>query len=117
MHQHASHRAIQPNRKAEPTTRKISAFRDAASLLWYFSRRRHPERSQNVTLGRGGIREIGFLAQVFQLIRGGREPELRDRSTRKTLNILAQKRLLAQEEVDQLQQAYIFLRNLEHRLQ
>jgi glutamate-ammonia-ligase adenylyltransferase len=78
---------------------------------------RHPERSHNVKLGRGGIREIEFLAQVFQLIRGGREPELRDRSTRKTLNILAQKRLLAQEEVDQLQQAYIFLRNLEHRLQ
>ena len=78
---------------------------------------RHPERSHNVKLGRGGIREIEFLAQVFQLIRGGREPELRDRSTRKTLNILAQKRLLGEDEVDQLQQAYVFLRNLEHRLQ
>ncbi|MET0964727.1 MAG: bifunctional [glutamate--ammonia ligase]-adenylyl-L-tyrosine phosphorylase/[glutamate--ammonia-ligase] adenylyltransferase [Noviherbaspirillum sp.] len=78
---------------------------------------RHPERSHNVKLGRGGIREIEFLAQVFQLIRGGREPELRDRSTRKTLNILAQKRLLGEDEVEQLQQAYVFLRNLEHRLQ
>ena len=78
---------------------------------------RHPERSHNVKLGRGGIREIEFLAQVFQLIRGGREPELRDRSTRKTLDILAQKRLLGEEEVEQLQQAYVFLRNLEHRLQ
>lgn len=78
---------------------------------------RHPERSDNVKLGRGGIREIEFLAQVFQLIRGGREPELRDRSTRRTLDILAQKRLLGDEEVAQLQQAYAFLRNLEHRLQ
>jgi glutamate-ammonia-ligase adenylyltransferase len=78
---------------------------------------RHPERNQNVKLGRGGIREIEFLAQVFQLIRGGRDPELRDRSTRRTLDILAQKRLLGEEEVGQLQQAYVFLRNLEHRLQ
>lgn len=78
---------------------------------------RHPERSHNVKLGRGGIREIEFLAQVFQLIRGGRELELRDRSTRKTLDVLAQKRLLGEQEVEQLQHAYVFLRNLEHRLQ
>ncbi len=44
--------------------------------------RLHPDRSNNVKLGRGGIREIEFLAQVFQLIRGGRDAELRDRSTR-----------------------------------
>lgn len=78
---------------------------------------RHPERSHNVKLGRGGIREIEFLAQVFQLIRGGRELDLRDRSTRKTLDVLAQKRLLGEQEVAQLQHAYVFLRNLEHRLQ
>jgi glutamate-ammonia-ligase adenylyltransferase len=66
---------------------------------------RHPERSDNVKLGRGGIREIEFLAQVFQLIRGGREPELRDRSTRRTLDILAQKRLLGVEDVVKLQLA------------
>lgn len=52
---------------------------------------RHPERNINVKLGRGGIREIEFLAQVFQLIRGGRDPGLRDRSTRATLHILAEK--------------------------
>jgi len=78
---------------------------------------RHPERSHNVKLGRGGIREIEFLAQVFQLIRGGRELDLRDRSTRKTLDVLAQKRLLGEQEVAQLQHSYVFLRNLEHRLQ
>lgn len=78
---------------------------------------RHPERNHNVKLGRGGIREIEFLAQVFQLIRGGRDSSLRDRSTRHTLRTLAQKSLLPENEVDQLLQAYYFLRNLEHRLQ
>ncbi|RJF94965.1 bifunctional [glutamate--ammonia ligase]-adenylyl-L-tyrosine phosphorylase/[glutamate--ammonia-ligase] adenylyltransferase [Noviherbaspirillum saxi] len=78
---------------------------------------RHPERANNVKLGRGGIREIEFLAQVFQLIRGGRDPSLQDRSTRVTLDTLASKNLLSVEEVAQLQQAYAFLRNIEHRLQ
>lgn len=78
---------------------------------------RHPERSNNVKLGRGGIREIEFLAQVFQLIRGGRDASLRDRSTRKTLHTLTEKRLLPAEEIEQLQKAYAFLRNVEHRLQ
>ena len=78
---------------------------------------RHPERSNNVKLGRGGIREVEFLAQVFQLIRGGRDATLRDRSTRNTLRTLAEKQLLTGEEVDQLLEAYTFLRNVEHRLQ
>lgn len=79
--------------------------------------RLHPERSHNVKLGRGGIREIEFLAQVFQLIRGGRDPALRERSTRRTLRLLAERDLLTPDVVDQLLEAYTFLRNLEHRLQ
>ena len=79
--------------------------------------RLHPERSHNVKLGRGGIREIEFLAQVFQLIRGGRDPALRERSTRATLRLLAERELLPIEAVERLLQAYDFLRNLEHRLQ
>lgn len=78
---------------------------------------RHPDRSNNVKLGRGGIREIEFLAQVFQLIRGGRDAALRDRSTRTTLHTLAEKQLFKPEVVAQLLHAYTFLRNLEHRLQ
>ena len=78
---------------------------------------RHPDRNINVKLGRGGIREIEFLAQVFQLIRGGRDPALRDRSTRATLRILAEKKLLPTQVTDQLLDAYGFLRNLEHRVQ
>ena len=79
--------------------------------------RRHPGRTNNVKLGRGGIREVEFLAQVFQLIRGGRDASLRDRSTRKTLDTLVEKNLLSAAEVTQLKLAYTFLRNLEHRLQ
>ncbi|MDQ1832956.1 bifunctional [glutamate--ammonia ligase]-adenylyl-L-tyrosine phosphorylase/[glutamate--ammonia-ligase] adenylyltransferase [Massilia scottii] len=79
--------------------------------------RLHPDRSNNVKLGRGGIREIEFLAQVFQLIRGGRDAALRDRSTRATLRVLADKELLTPDTVGQLLDSYSFLRNLEHRLQ
>ncbi|MCA1857503.1 bifunctional [glutamate--ammonia ligase]-adenylyl-L-tyrosine phosphorylase/[glutamate--ammonia-ligase] adenylyltransferase [Massilia oculi] len=79
--------------------------------------RLHPERSHNVKLGRGGIREIEFLAQVFQLIRGGRDPALRNRSTRATLRLLAERELLPEDTVMRLLEAYTFLRNLEHRLQ
>jgi glutamate-ammonia-ligase adenylyltransferase len=79
--------------------------------------RLHPDRSNNVKLGRGGIREIEFLTQVFQLIRGGRDPALRERSTRQTLRLLAERELMTQETVERLLEAYTFLRNLEHRLQ
>jgi glutamate-ammonia-ligase adenylyltransferase len=79
--------------------------------------RLHPDRSNNVKLGRGGIREIEFLAQVFQLIRGGRDPSLRDRSTRATLRLLPDKGLLEADIVQRLLDSYTFLRNLEHRLQ
>lgn len=79
--------------------------------------RLHPDRSNNVKLGRGGIREIEFLTQVFQLIRGGRDPALRERSTRQTLRLLAERELMPATTVERLLDAYTFLRNLEHRLQ
>jgi [glutamine synthetase] adenylyltransferase / [glutamine synthetase]-adenylyl-L-tyrosine phosphorylase len=71
----------------------------------------------NVKLGPGGIREIEFIAQVFQLIRGGRDPELRRRPTLAILPALGQRNLLPAEAVRELTAAYRFLRNLEHRLQ
>ena len=77
----------------------------------------HPERSNNIKLGRGGIREIEFLAQMFQLIRGGRDPALQDRSTRNTLHILAEKRQLDEKTAEALLNSYTFLRDLEHRIQ
>ena len=71
----------------------------------------------NIKLGRGGIREIEFIAQVFQLIRGGRDASLQIRPTLQVLQLLQTKKLLPPQTVEQLTTAYIFLRNLEHRLQ
>jgi glutamate-ammonia-ligase adenylyltransferase len=75
------------------------------------------ELADDVKLGPGGIREIEFIAQAFQLIRGGRDASLRLRPTLAVLEILASKRLLAQAAADELAAAYVFLRRLEHRLQ
>ncbi len=71
----------------------------------------------NVKLGPGGIREIEFIGQTLQLIRAGREPELRERSLIKVLTLLAEKNYLQKKEVAQLIEAYWFLRKLENRLQ
>jgi glutamate-ammonia-ligase adenylyltransferase len=71
----------------------------------------------NIKLGRGGIREIEFIAQVFQLIRGGQDVSLQIRPTLSVLALLKEKHLLPAETVHALNQAYVFLRDLEHRLQ
>jgi glutamate-ammonia-ligase adenylyltransferase len=67
--------------------------------------------------GRGGIREIEFFAQTHQLIHGGRNPALRLRGTRATLDALAKAGIIEQPEADLLGGAYDRLRMLEHRLQ
>jgi len=71
----------------------------------------------DIKLGRGGIREIEFIAQVLQLMRGGRRPELQIKPTIKILDVLAKNGFLKQQEVEKLKEYYIFLRRLEHRLQ
>jgi glutamate-ammonia-ligase adenylyltransferase len=75
------------------------------------------DMADNIKLGPGGIREIEFTAQVFQLIRGGREAALRIQPTLAVLRVLAERRLLPEAAVAELCQAYEFLRKLEHRLQ
>ncbi|AWN14324.1 bifunctional [glutamate--ammonia ligase]-adenylyl-L-tyrosine phosphorylase/[glutamate--ammonia-ligase] adenylyltransferase [Salinisphaera sp. LB1] len=71
----------------------------------------------DVKLGYGGIREIEFLAQVFQLVRGGQEPELQDNRLRPTLARLAESGHLAAATAERLDAGYVFLRRLENRLQ
>ncbi|MEO8936236.1 MAG: bifunctional [glutamate--ammonia ligase]-adenylyl-L-tyrosine phosphorylase/[glutamate--ammonia-ligase] adenylyltransferase [Burkholderiaceae bacterium] len=71
----------------------------------------------DVKLGPGGIREIEFIAQHFQLIRGGRDPALRLRPTVATIDALVREGLLAHEVGQKLKAAYAFLRNVEHRVQ
>ncbi len=75
------------------------------------------DRIDNIKLGPGGIREIEFITQVFQLIRGGQLSKLQNKSTRAVLPMLAVIGSLPPEAADELLTAYYFLRNVEHRLQ
>lgn len=71
----------------------------------------------NVKLGSGGIREIEFIAQVFQLIRGGRDTRLQARSLLKIFPLLPEAVGMPQSVVDQLICSYLFLRDVEHAIQ
>jgi len=71
----------------------------------------------NVKLGPGGIREVEFIGQVFQLIRGGRDVRYQRRELLNVLEIIKKEKRLPDYVVNELVQAYIFLRNTEHRLQ
>jgi glutamate-ammonia-ligase adenylyltransferase len=71
----------------------------------------------NVKLGRGGIREIEFIAQALQLAFGGRDAWLRAPHTLISLGRLADRQLITERERTELSDAYTFLRKLEHRLQ
>ncbi|WP_082892860.1 bifunctional [glutamate--ammonia ligase]-adenylyl-L-tyrosine phosphorylase/[glutamate--ammonia-ligase] adenylyltransferase [Bibersteinia trehalosi] len=73
--------------------------------------------TENIKLGAGGIREIEFIVQAFQMMRGGRDKILQQRSLLKVLPHLAELKLLSNEQVAQLQQAYLFLRLVENSLQ
>ncbi len=73
--------------------------------------------SRDIKRGFGGIREIEFFIQIFQLMYGGKEPILRERSTLKALHRLVQKGLIGYDDLHHLSDNYLFLRTLEHRLQ
>ncbi|MCG3150588.1 MAG: Bifunctional glutamine synthetase adenylyltransferase/adenylyl-removing enzyme [Verrucomicrobiae bacterium] len=73
--------------------------------------------TRHVKLGVGGIREIEFIVQSFQVLRGGHNPALRHRSTLAALPLLVKAKLLREAEARTLAEAYRFLRNVEHRLQ
>jgi [glutamine synthetase] adenylyltransferase / [glutamine synthetase]-adenylyl-L-tyrosine phosphorylase len=76
-----------------------------------------PERNNDVKLSRGGIREIEFIVQLLQVVRGGQYPEIRTRSTVKALHRLAARGLMKPATADGLASAYEFLRRVEHRIQ
>jgi glutamate-ammonia-ligase adenylyltransferase len=71
----------------------------------------------NVKLGEGGIREIEFLVQTLQLVWGGRDPALRDRTTLGALRLLTRAGHVPRRAAVELEEAYRFLRQVEHRLQ
>ena len=76
-----------------------------------------PERANDVKLGRGGIREIEFTVQLLQVVRGGHYPELRTRPTLNALQRLSDAKLMPAATADALAKAYVFLRQVEHRIQ
>ena len=77
----------------------------------------HPERANDVKLSRGGIREIEFTVQLLQVVRGGQFPEMRTRPTLDALQRVAKAGLMPQAMADALSAAYVFLRQVEHRIQ
>ncbi|MEY4662166.1 MAG: Glutamate-ammonia-ligase adenylyltransferase, partial [Pseudomonadota bacterium] len=77
----------------------------------------HPERANDVKLSRGGIREIEFIVQLLQVVRGGQFPELRTRPTLDALKRVAKAGLMPAATAEALGAAYVFLRQVEHRIQ
>ena len=90
--------------------RRIGEARDRRSLA-------RPGARIDVKLGRGGIRELEFLVQSFAIVRGGREPDLRERGTIAGLRRLAARGLIARADAQRLEEAYRLLRRIEHALQ
>ena len=93
----------------------LQSLRNMKSMIEREVRRRGLKN--NIKLGAGGIREIEFIVQVFQLIRGGRVIGLQTRSLLTALQVIEQESLLDTNEVAQLRNNYLFLRRCENLLQ
>lgn len=93
----------------------LAALRELKGLIDAQVRRK--DLRDNIKLGPGGIREIEFIVQGLQLIRGGQLPALRERNTLAALDALTRHRILPAGDARVLGEAYRFLRDLEHRLQ
>jgi len=102
-----------PRSLSERTLRDISGMKDRIETEVV----KAGEIDRNVKLGRGGIREIEFIAQTLQLLNAGRTPFLQSPHTLPTLEKLVQYRLLPPADAGALAQTYAFLRDVEHRLQ
>lgn len=76
-----------------------------------------PQQADNIKLGEGGIREIEFIVQLTQLVRGGRMPALQVANLLDALRVQEQAGLIGRDDARQLAQAYRFLRRVEHALQ
>ncbi|WP_020679343.1 bifunctional [glutamate--ammonia ligase]-adenylyl-L-tyrosine phosphorylase/[glutamate--ammonia-ligase] adenylyltransferase [Marinobacterium rhizophilum] len=92
----------------------FESLRDMKEMINREVRRKGLE--QNIKLGSGGIREVEFIAQAFQLIRGGRDRRLQQRELLNILPLLTEFGM-PQDAVDELQSAYTYLRNVEHAIQ
>ena len=93
----------------------FEALRDMKSLIDQEARRKG--LINNIKLGKGGIREVEFTCQVFQLIRGGRQPALQQRHLLSVLDVLKREDLLSNDATTYLKEGYRFLRQTENHLQ
>lgn len=78
---------------------------------------RKQEGDSNLKLGRGGIREIEFFIQALQVVHAGKNPDLRIRNSLEALDRLLAEKLILEQDHKTLKEAYIFLRDCEHRIQ
>ena len=123
-------RALTGHKQAEPLFKNIlrpfvyrkyidfgvfESLRDMKSMIEQEVERR--DLVGNIKLGSGGIREIEFIAQSLQLIRGGRDRKLRERSLLSSLSCLAELNFLPPTHAATLRDGYIFLRKLENHMQ
>ncbi len=96
----------------------FSAFESLREMKSMISREvRRKGLEDNIKLGGGGIREVEFIVQAFQLIRGGRDRDLQARELLVVLEALGRHRLLPEPVIQSLANAYCFLRRAEHALQ
>ena len=93
----------------------FEAMREMKAMIEREVARRNIE--DDIKLGAGGIREVEFIVQVFQLIYGGSKLELQDRQCLVSLKHLGEVGLLDDEAVVDLEDAYLFLRRVEHAIQ
>ncbi len=93
----------------------FEAMREMKAMIEREVQRRNIE--DNIKLGAGGIREVEFIVQVFQLIYGGSKLELQDRQCLVSLRHLGEAELLEPQAVLDLEDAYLFLRRVEHAIQ
>lgn len=93
----------------------FQSLRDMKGMIGREVKRKGMEN--NIKLGSGGIREVEFIVQAFQLIRGGRDTRLQQPELMVILSVLNESGLLPTDAVNELREAYIFLRNVEHAIQ
>jgi glutamate-ammonia-ligase adenylyltransferase len=94
------------------------AFEELRSLKAQITQElRRKDRLENVKLGAGGIREVEFIGQAFQLIRGGAVKRLQTRGIMDVLHLLGELKLISKQDAQDLQHGYVFLRRVENHIQ
>ncbi|HVE91542.1 MAG TPA: bifunctional glutamine-synthetase adenylyltransferase/deadenyltransferase, partial [Actinomycetota bacterium] len=104
---------VWPERLAPEAVEQVRALKSRAEAQVH----RAGLSGRQVKLGRGGIRDVEFAVQLLQLVHGRHHPDLRVRNTLEALDVLGAEGFVAEQDADDLADAYVFLRHTEHRLQ